>query len=328
MENNVIQVKNLTRQFKQYKKEPGLKGSIKSFFKRKYFDITAVDNISFDIEQGEMVGFIGSNGAGKTTTLKMLSGILHPTSGQVKVLGFEPYQRKKEFLKQYALVMGQRSQLWWELPALEGFLLNKEIYEIETSKFDTLVNELSELLDVKEFLKVPVKKLSLGQRMKCELIAALLHDPKILFLDEPTIGLDVVAQKKIREFFSDYNKKKKTTIILTSHYMDDVEELCKRVIIINKGQKIYDGLVGDLIRTYVQDKYLKLNFSKEIAKEDLLKFGKIIEYHDEGLSVVLSVKREDHTKIAAELLTKLPVDDLDIAEVSLEDIIGTIFENN
>lgn len=327
MEQPLIKVNNLSRSFEQYKKEPGLAGSIKGLFKREKFAVTAVDNVSFAIDEGEMVGFIGPNGAGKTTTLKILSGLLYPTSGEVSVLGQEPFKRKKEFLKSYALVMGQKSQLWWDLPPIEGFLLNKEIYEVSGEDYETNVTELATILDVVEVLKIPVRKLSLGQRMKCELIAALLHKPKILFLDEPTIGLDVVAAKNIRAFLKNYNERYKTTIMLTSHYMDDVSELCRRVIIINHGRIVYDGDLANLVSKYVKNKNLKLVFHKPIPLADLKTFGKVSNYRADGLAATVSVKRSEHTKVAASILSKFPVDDLDISELGLEEIIRQIFSS-
>lgn len=322
----IIDVNNLSKSFKQYQKEPGLAGSLKSLFKREYFDIKAVDDISFQIEEGEAVGFIGPNGAGKTTSLKMLSGILHPSSGSVTVLGYVPYERKKEFLKQYALVMGQKSQLWWDLPPMEGFLLNKEIYEVSDKQFKEAVGNLSDILGVEKVLKIPVRKLSLGQRMKCELIAALLHNPKILFLDEPTIGLDVVVQKKIRAFLKQYNEERGTTLILTSHYMDDVQELCKRIIVINSGKIVYDGSLRQLIEKYGKNKTLRLVFNGRVDKVDLKKYGEVVEFQKDGLAATLSVSRVSHAAVAGKILNTLPVDDLDIAETSLEDIIRDIFE--
>jgi ABC-2 type transport system ATP-binding protein len=298
-------------------------GSVKALFSRDYTDIKAVDDISFAIEAGEIVGFIGPNGAGKTTTLKMLSGLLHPTSGELTVLGFQPFQRQSEFQKQFALVMGQKTQLWWDLPALDSFILNKEIYEIPNDLFTQTLNELAELLEVQDILKVQVRKLSLGQRMKCELLAALLHKPKILFLDEPTIGLDVVVQKKVRQFFHDYNHKYNTTVLLTSHYMDDVKELCKRLIIIDHGHLIYDGTIDKITKDYATDKYLRLTFHTEVAKADLAEFGEVIDYN--GLNATISVARSEHTKVAGSILNKLAVDDLDIQEPKLEDIIAQIF---
>lgn len=319
----IIHVKNLSKHYKQHKKEPGLKGSIKALFKREYKTIKAVDDISFDINEGEMVGFIGPNGAGKTTTLKVLSGLLYPTSGEAKVLGYIPHKRQSEYQKQFSLVMGQKNQLWWDLPAIESFVLNKEIYEVPDKEYKETVDELSELLDVKDILKVQVRKLSLGQRMKCELIAALLHSPKVLYLDEPTIGLDVVMQKKIREFFKEYNKKYKTTVILTSHYMDDVKELCDRIIMINKGEIVYDGDLDHIIKKYADNKYITLIFLKEVDDKDLEKFGEVIEH--EPLKATISVKRSDTPEIASQALKDLPVDDMDIAEPKLEEIIRKLF---
>lgn len=322
----MIKVKDLQKSFKQYKKEPGLMGSLKSVFKRNYFDIKAVDGISFEIGEGEVVGFVGRNGAGKTTTLKMLSGILHPTGGEVEVLGFDPTQRAPEFLKQISLVMGQKTQLWWDLPPLESFLLNKEIFSVSDADFKKNLDELVELLDIESVLKVPVRKLSLGQRMKCELTASLIHQPKVLFLDEPTIGLDVLAQKNIREFIKKYNAKRKTTIILTSHYMDDVEDLCQRIIIIDSGKLIYDGPLKNLINDYIKDKYLKLLFNDPVPREKLEKFGRVVEWVDEGIKATVSVDRAKHTAVASRILAELPVDDLDISEASLEEVVAEIFK--
>jgi len=263
-----------------------------------------LDNVSFEVKKDDTLAIIGPNGAGKTTTLKMLSGILYPTSGEVEVLGYLPSERKKEFLKQYALVMGQKSQLWWDLPPMEGFLLNKEIYEVEEKKFKESVGYLSEILGVEKVLKIPLRKLSLGQRMKCELIAALLHDPKILFLDEPTIGLDVVVQKKIRAFLKQYNIEKNTTLILTSHYMDDVQELCKRIIVINSGQIVYDGSLRQLIERYGKNKTLKLVFNGKVRKSDLGVFGEVVEFQKDGMAATLSVPRVTHASLAGKILSE------------------------
>jgi ABC-2 type transport system ATP-binding protein len=240
---SAIVVSNLKKYYQVHKKDPGFAGSMKALFHREYFDAKAVDDVSFVIEPGEVVGFIGPNGAGKTTTLKCLSGLLYPTSGKVQVLGYTPSERKPEYLKQISLVMGQKNQLWWDLPARESFALNREIYEIDITSYNKIIGELSELLGVEDILDIQVRKLSLGQRMKCELISALIHTPKILFLDEPTIGLDIMMQENLRTFIKAYNKKHNATVILTSHYMKDVEELCKRVIMIDHGKLLYDGLV-------------------------------------------------------------------------------------
>ena len=250
----IISVKHLSKYYQVHQKEPGLGGSIKSLFNRKYYDVKAVDDVSFDIEEGELIGFIGPNGAGKTTTLKTLSGLLYPTKGEVSVLGYTPWKRQPEFQKQFALVMGQKNQLWWDLPAIESFILNREIYEVPKAQYEETLEELSTLLEVKDLLKVQVRKLSLGERMKMELIAALIHSPKVLFLDEPTIGLDVVAQKKMRDFIKAYNIKYKSTIILTSHYIADVRTLCKRIIIIDKGRIIYDDSFDKLVEKYASHK--------------------------------------------------------------------------
>lgn len=322
----VIEVKHLCKYYKQHKKEEGLRGSIKALFKRKYKTIKAVDDVSFTINEGEIVGFIGPNGAGKTTTLKVLSGLLYPTSGEARVLGFIPHKREPAYQKQFSLVMGQKNQLWWDLPAIESFILNREIYEVPKAQYEKTVKELSSLLDVKDILKVQVRKLSLGQRMKCELIAALLHSPKVLFLDEPTIGLDVVMQKKIREFFKEYNKLYKTTVILTSHYMDDVKELCERIIMIDKGRIVYDGSLKDIILKYAANKYITLIFLKEVNKEDVKPFGKIVSF--DPLKATISVKRKDTPEVAAQVLKKLPIDDLDITEPKLEDIIRQLFQED
>lgn len=248
----IIEVKNLSKTYEYYKKQPGLLASVKGLFRREKLYIEAVKEINFNIEEGELVGFLGPNGAGKTTTLKMLSGILYPSGGEARVLGHIPWKRQKEYQKQFALVMGQKNQLWWDLPAMESFILNKEIYEVPDKEFKYNLAELTELLDVKDILDIQVRKLSLGQRMKCELIAALLHKPKVLFLDEPTIGLDVVAQKNIRDFIKKYSQEEKTTIILTSHYMEDISQLCRRIIIIDLGRIIYDGRLDDLMKKYAE----------------------------------------------------------------------------
>lgn len=323
---NIISTKNLSKTYTFHKKEPGLKGSIKSLFKRKKLYTHAVKDVNISIEEGELVGFLGPNGAGKTTTLKMLSGILYPSDGQAKVLGYTPWDRKPEFQKQFALVMGQKNQLWWDLPAMESFILNKEIYEVPDDQFKATLDELTELLDIKDILNVQVRKLSLGQRMKCELVAALLHKPKILFLDEPTIGLDVVSQQKIREFIKEYNTKHKTTILLTSHYMEDVAALAKRLIIIDKGEIIYDGGMKELMNKYIDEKILEITFTEPVAKETFKGMGEIKEISKKR--VVLKVPIKDHKNIAAKILKDFPVDDILINEKSIDDIIRDIFTRN
>ncbi|MBI2018044.1 ABC transporter ATP-binding protein [Candidatus Daviesbacteria bacterium] len=320
---SIISVKNLKKYYQVHQKEPGLLGSVKSLFTRKYYDVKAVDGVSFEIEEGELVGFIGPNGAGKTTTLKVLSGLLYPTSGQINVLGHEPFKREAEFQKQFSLVMGQKNQLWWDLPPWESFILNKEIYEVPEERFKKIVKELSSMLDIEDILKVQVRKLSLGQRMKCELVAALLHTPKILFLDEPTIGLDVVAQKKMRDFIKDYNQKFGATVILTSHYMGDVKELCRRVIIIDQGKILYDGLLSKLQDRFAPHKVIKVDFAKQIDKKLIANIGEIKEFDD--VHALLHVPSNEVPKKAAKLLERFPVEDLTIEEPPIEDIIRQVF---
>ena len=318
-----VVVKNLTKYFRVYQKEPGIVGSLKSLFSRKHYDSKAVDDISFEIEEGELIGFIGPNGAGKTTTLKCLSGLLFPTSGNVSVLGYKPFDRKNEFLRQISLVMGQKNTLWWDLPPLESFLLNKEIYKVNDAEFKKNLENLSSFLDVKDILNIQVRKLSLGQRMKCELISALIHSPKVLFLDEPTIGLDVVMQKNLRKFIKEYNKRYKATIILTSHYMVDVEELCKRIIIINKGKIIYDGSLENIVKKYAKNKLISVVFSKSVEKEKLLKLGEIKEYSD--TKVKLTVPVEKTNLIATQILKEFQIEDITIEDPDIDTIIRYIF---
>lgn len=319
----VIKVKNLTKHFKVHQKEPGLSGSLKSLFKRKYYDVKAVDGVSFEIKEGELVGFIGPNGAGKTTTLKVLSGLLFPTSGEVSVLGFNPWERKVAYQKQFSLIMGQKHQLMWDLPAYESFLLSKEIYGVSDEQFKKTLDELVEILEVKDLLKIQVRKLSLGQRMKMELISVLIHSPKVLFLDEPTIGLDVVMQKKLRDFIKEYNKRFNATIILTSHYMEDVKELCDRVIVINEGQILFDGKLDKIVEKFAGHKSLTVVFSDQVDPEKLKDLGKIEEFNPP--SAVLSIARKDVPEVTSELLKKFPVADLNIEEAKIEDIIREIF---
>jgi ABC-2 type transport system ATP-binding protein len=322
----VISVTNLKKHYQVAQKEPGLAGSIRSLFHRQYSTVKAVDGVTFSIKEGELVGFIGPNGAGKTTTLKMLSGLLYPTSGEVSVLGFTPSKRQPEFQKQFSLVLGQKNQLWWDLPAQESFLLNKEIYGVHDTAYKKTLNELVELLEVGDFLKIQVRKLSLGQRMKMELIASLIHSPKILFLDEPTIGLDVVMQKKIRDFIKQYNQSHNSTILLTSHYMEDVKELCKRVIIIDSGKTIFDGKLEDIIKTFGNHKILSVVFSKKIDIEKLSKIGDVKSY--DFPKAVISVSRASVSTSAANLMQNFPVADLNIEEPPIEDVIREVFNSS
>ncbi len=321
---SIISVSNLKKYFKVYKRSPGFFPSIRSIFKRRYEMVKAVDDISFSISQGELVGFIGPNGAGKTTTLKCLSGLIYPTFGKISVLGFNPFERNANFLKQISLVMGQKTQLWWNLSPLETFRLNKEIYDIKEREYKKTLNDLSQLLEVQDLLSSPVRQLSLGQRMKMELIAVLLHKPKVLFLDEPTIGLDVVMQKKIRDFISEYNRRYNSTVLLTSHYMADVKELCKRVIIIDRGKIIYDGYLSQLVKKFANFKKISLIFnSPKIDLDRLNQLGKI-KYFDFPKAEII-VSREKTKSIATILLHKFPIEDLNIEEPEIEEVIRTVF---
>lgn len=320
---SLIEVSDLKKYYRVHQKEPGLRGSLNSLLHRRYYDARAVDDVSFNINEGELVGFIGPNGAGKTTTLKCLSGLLHPTEGWVSVLGEDPQKRSRNFLQQIALVMGQKNQLWWDLPPMETFLLNKEIYQVEESQFQNTLKELTALLSVSDLINVPVRKLSLGERMKCELIASLLHSPKVLFLDEPTIGLDVVMQKTMRDFIEVYNRKFRATIMLTSHYMDDVKELCKRVIIIDKGRLLYDGDLSQIVRRFAPQKILSVIFSSHVDVRDVGKIGEIKEFSFPNAQIL--VDREKTSAKAALLLKKFDVEDLTIEEIPIEEIIRKVF---
>src|SRR5512136_333378 len=320
----IIRVDHLTKSFDYYKKELGLRNSLRNLFLREKLTKEAVRGISFEIEAGEMVGFLGPNGAGKTTTLKMLSGILHPTDGQASVLGYVPWERKKAFKMQFAIVMGQKNQLWWDLPANESLYLNKCIYEIDDRDYQATLAELTELLDVKDLLSVQVRRLSLGERMKMELIAALIHKPKLIFLDEPTIGLDILSQKKIREFFKFYNQEKKTTVILTSHYMEDVEDLCKRAIIINQGRIVFDGDLHRVNDVFAQSKVIRLQLSSPVACEALAAFGQVKEHSD--FAVTLEVPRLELKERSKAILDQLPVVDFNIEDIPVEEGIALLYQ--
>ena len=318
-----IIVDHLVKNFEVAEKEPGLTGAVKSIFSPKKKQVHALKGISFTIQPGELIGFIGPNGAGKTTTLKTLSGLLYPTSGFVEVLEYDPWERKPEFLKQIALVMGQKNQLWWDLPAIETFELNRAIYELNTREYEENFKELSDLLEIGKLLKTPVRKLSLGQRMRMELTAALLHKPKVLFLDEPTIGLDIVAQQKVRDFIYEYNKKYGATIILTSHNMDDLTDLARRVIVIDEGQLLFDGALEELVSQFAKEKIIKARLGNENNIRGLESVGKVRKLAFP--EVVISVPREATAVAASELLQNFPVEDLTIEEVPIEDIIRKVF---
>lgn len=319
MKEVVISVKHLSKSFKVCTSK-----GLSNLFNRRYENIKAVEDISFNIYKEEFVGFIGKNGAGKTTTLKCLTGLLTADEGEVEVLGFNPRKRKSEFFSRIAFVMGNKSQLWWELPALESFRLNKEIYEISNEKFEETVEEMVNLLGLQEIINIPVRKLSLGERMKCEIVASLIHTPEVLFLDEPTLGLDIVSQQRLRNFLKEYNKKYKASVVLTSHNMEDIKDLCRRVIIIDNGKKIYDGKVDDLAKNFITNKEIVFTLSSVVSHKEMEKMGKIIEFS--GLSGIISVPRERVTSVCSKLLNTFPVEDLNIQEPSLEYIVQELFE--
>jgi ABC-2 type transport system ATP-binding protein len=321
----LIEVQGLTKAFRTYKKEPGFGGAVRGLFHRKYENTVAVDQVNFSIEEGELVGFLGPNGAGKTTTLKMLSGLLFPSSGSARVLGYVPWERQDGYRRQFALLLGQKNQLWWDLPAAESLELNGKIYGIPAADFNRTVGELTELLAVKDKLNVMVRELSLGERMKMELIAALLHQPKVLFLDEPTIGLDVVSQKTVREFLRNYNARQKTTIILTSHYMADIQELCKRVIIIDKGKIFFDGRLAEILDRFADFKIVTISWEigASFPTLDFTAYGQVVEQNPNRIQ--LKVKRDSAIAVCKELLDKVPVNDIDIQDVPIEEVIRQIF---
>ncbi len=322
---SVIEVQGLTKTYRTYKKQPGLRGAVRGLFRREHEQLIAANNVSFQIGEGELVGFLGPNGAGKTTTLKMLAGLLYPSSGTAHVLGYVPWERKDGYRRQFALLLGQKNQLWWDLPARDSLELNSKIYGIPASTFHTTVAEMTELLDVKDKLDVMVRELSLGERMKMELIAALLHQPKVLFLDEPTIGLDVISQKTVREFLRHHNATRKTTILLTSHYMADIQELCERVIIIDHGTIFFDGRLTEVLDRFADSKMITIHCAEaqDFPSNKLQAYGEVVE-HNAG-SIKLRVSRERVIAVCKALLDELPVTDIDIQETPIEEIIRKIF---
>lgn len=318
----VIEVRDLGKVYSSLKKSPGIAGSIKALFSREKTTVEAVKNLTFELEEGEVVGFLGPNGAGKTTTLKMLSGILHPSSGEAHVLGFRPFDRKAEMLRQIALVMGNRQQLWWDLPAWDSFVVLRELYDVPKQAFDQRVEFLLDALEIADKVHTQVRKLSLGERMKCELVAALLHAPRVVFLDEPTIGLDVVSQKRIRDFLREFNLKERCTILLTSHYMQDIQELCKRVIVIDHGTLIFEGTLDALTDRYSDSRRLRLTF-EDPSLPDLSSFGEIVETVD--CSIVLAVPRAKTASVAGEILQNYKIQDIAVEDASADEVIRDLF---
>ena len=319
---SAIEAHNLTKVYRTYRKERGLWGSIKGLVRRRHDETRAADKVSFRIDEGEFVGFLGPNGAGKTTVLKMLSGLLNPTSGDARVLGFVPWERRNEMKRQFSLLMGQKNALWWDLPAQESLELNRAIYGIDRARFNKVVGGLSELLEVQDKMNVMVRELSLGERMKMELISALIHEPRVLFLDEPTIGLDVVSQKRVREFLRIYNEEHRIVTMLTSHYMQDIEELCPRVIIIDHGKIFFDGPLTSIIDRFSGYKILSLTFENQ-AIRDFSEFGQVIE--QTPVSVQLKVPRARVTETCRQLLDACSVSDINVQELPVEEVIRQLF---
>ncbi len=319
---SVIETRGLTKIYRTYRKESGLRGSIKGLVRRKYDEIRAADDVTFTIEEGELVGFLGPNGAGKTTVLKMLSGLLNPSSGDASVLGFVPWERSNEMKRQFSLVMGQKNALWWDLPAQESLELNRAIYGIDRDRFKKVVGGLSELLDVRDKMNVMVRELSLGERMKMELISALIHEPRVLFLDEPTIGLDVVSQKRVREFLRLYNSEHRIVTMLTSHYMQDIEELCDRVIIIDHGKIFFDGPLNSIIDRFSGYKIISLTFEGP-GERDFSALGEVVQ--QTPVSVQLKVPRAKVTETCRRVLEGCAVIDINVQELPVEEVIRQLF---
>jgi ABC-2 type transport system ATP-binding protein len=317
-----IEVRDLRKIYRVYRKAPGVLGAVKGLFHRRYDETAAVDGVSFSVEPGEFVGFLGPNGAGKTTTLKMLSGLVQPSGGQASVLGYVPWERKNAMKRQFALLMGQKNALWWDLPARESLELNRAIYGIERADFARTVGDLTEMLDCADKLGVMVRELSLGERMKFELIAALLHHPKVLFLDEPTIGLDVISQKKVREFLKSYNERNRITVLLTSHYMQDIAELCERVILIDHGKLFFDGPLDAVLDRFATTKLLEVEFATP-CEADFARFGRVLER--DGSRVKLEVPRAQVAEVCRELLACGTVSDFSVQEIPIEEIIRQVF---
>ena len=319
----MILLHDLSMHFRVHEKDPGLAGSLRALVNRRHRTVVAVDRISFDIAPGEIVGFLGPNGAGKTTTLKMMSGLLHPTSGTVTVGGHTPHRRAPDFLGAITLVMGQKQQLIWDLPAADSFLVNKAFYAIEDRDYRQRLGELTDLLALAPILNKPVRTLSLGERMKCELAAALLHQPKTLFLDEPTIGLDINMQQNVRDFIRDYNRLHQATVVLTSHYMGDIAALVSRVLVIDGGRVGFDGSLRDLTQKVADRKVLRLQFASPVARHDLEAYG-IVEVCD-GRQATINVERPAIARIAGAVLAAFAVEDIAIEDVPIEDVIRTLF---
>ena len=319
----IIEIEGLSKSYQVYQKQEGLWASMRGLVHRKYREIEAVRSVDLTVEPGEFVAFLGPNGAGKTTTLKLLSGVINPTAGTARVMGFVPWKRENAYRRRFALVMGQKNQLWWDLPAQESFRLHQQIYGIPPESFQTRLDELTDLLEVRRLLTQPVRELSLGERMRMELIAALLHWPEVLFLDEPTIGLDVVAQHNIQQFLKQYQQQRQITVLLTSHYMKDVAALCQRVIIIAQGQIKYDGSLSGIIDRFSSYKIVTLLFAEDRMPTDLTQYGEAIEV--EGPKAKLRIQRNRVAEALAKVLAHHEIEDVSVEEPPLEEVIADVF---
>jgi len=319
----VIEIDSLCKSYRVYQKAEGLMGSLKGLFKREYREVQAVRDVSLRVEKGEFVAFLGPNGAGKTTTLKLLSGVIYPTSGSATVMGFVPWERHNEYRRRFALVMGQKNQLWWDLPAQESFRLHQQIYHIDPKQFDATLGELTEMLEIGKLLKQPVRELSLGERMKMELTAALLHSPEVLFLDEPTIGLDVVAQHRIQQFLKAYQERRQITVLLTSHYMKDVAALCQRVVIVAQGQIKYDGSLAGIVDRFSSQKLITLQLADQATNAGLERFGDVVLV--DLPKVKLRVERTQVARTLAAILAQHAVEDVVVEDPPLEEVIAAMF---
>lgn len=321
----IIKVKDLRKVYKTHRREQGLLNAAKSLFKRQYEIKHALKGISFEVEEGEIVGFIGPNGAGKSTTIKIISGVLYPTEGEVRVMNFTPWKDRAKYVKHIGVVFGQKPQLVWDLPAIDTFYLNKEIYDIPEKEFHERLNYLVNLLDLKGFVKTPVRDLSLGERMKCKIVNAMLHNPKLIFLDEPSIGLDVIAKDRLRDFIKDVNKKYKTTFIVTTHDMQDIERLCKRVVIINKGQIIYDGKFREIKQKVLSTKILEVKFF-EFKDHFKLKGCEVIKKGKYGMKISVDTAKQPIRKVINHLVSNYDFADLIVSDPPIEEIIKKIYE--
>jgi ABC-2 type transport system ATP-binding protein len=320
---SVIEIRGLKKSYRVYQKKEGLGAAMRGLFRREYREVEAVRGIDLNVEESEFVAFLGPNGAGKTTTLKLLSGVINPTGGTAHVLGFVPWERDNAYRRRFALVMGQKNQLWWDLPAAESFRLHQQIYRIGPDKFKHTLDELVDLLDVRRLLNQPVRELSLGERMKMELIAALLHSPEVLFLDEPTIGLDVIAQHNIQKFLKHYQEVRRITILLTSHYMKDVAALCRRVVVINHGNIVYDGSLSGIIDKFSSHKVLTLLFNDGQLPNDLTRYGEVVEIAEPR--VKLRVDRQQISQVLSTVLANHTLEDVSVEDPPLEEVIAQVF---